>query len=114
MHAEPLCLLPEKSRDQSLDDIGLNFFRKTLADDRRRHMASPKAGQARHLLIFLNQRIGLARYFLRWDLNFNFALGGALVSFRGAHNRLSSLPRRWHFAGGVAFAPLCPSAVSLN
>ena len=56
MQAQPLGLLPEKSRDQRLDHVGLDLFGETLADNRRWNMAAPEAGNARHLLIFLDQR----------------------------------------------------------
>ena len=59
MQAQPLGLLPEEARDQRLDHVGLDLFRKTLANNRRRNMAAPEAGNARHLLIFLDQRFGL-------------------------------------------------------
>src|ERR1019366_5281575 len=68
--------------------------RKTLANNRRRNMAAPEAGNTRHLLIFLDQRIGLPVDILDRNLNLNLAFGGAFVgrAFFGlsrAHNHLS-------------------------
>ena len=54
VHTQAFRLLPEIARDQSFDNIGLDFFGETLPDDRRGHMASPETWQARHLLVFLN------------------------------------------------------------
>src|SRR5271157_4401706 len=52
-------------------------------------MAAPEAGNARHLLIFLDQRIGLPVDVLDRNLNHDLAFRGAFFSFSGAHNYLS-------------------------
>ncbi len=94
MQAQPLGLPPEEARDERLDHVGLDFFRKTLANNRRRNMAAPEAGNARHLLIFLDQRIGLPVDILDRNLNRNLALGGAGFrrTFRGCQFPASCFP----------------------
>jgi len=77
MQAQPLSLQSRRARDQGLDHVGLDLFRKTLANDRRRNVAAPEARNARHLLIFLDQRIGFAGDMLDRNLNLNLAFGGA-------------------------------------
>src|SRR6267378_4703467 len=99
MNAQPLCLLPEVARDQRLDHVGLDLFRKPLANNRRRNMAAPEAGNTRYLLIFLDQRIGLPVDIRDRNLNLNLALGGAffgravlgraVLDISGAHKCLS-------------------------
>jgi len=99
MNAQPLGLLPEVARDQRLDHVGLDLLRKTLANNRSRNMAAPEAGNARYLLIFLDQRIGLPVDICDWNLHLNLALGGAFVGravfgravldISGAHSNLS-------------------------
>jgi hypothetical protein len=48
-------------------------------------MPAPEAGNARQLLVLLNQSIGFARDFRGRHFHLNFTLGIA-GSFRGAHN----------------------------
>jgi hypothetical protein len=94
MNAQPLGLLPEVARDQRLDHVGLDLLRKTLANDRRRNMAAPEAGNTRYLLIFLDQRIGLPVDIGDRNLHLNLAFGGAffgraVLGLSGAHSNLS-------------------------
>ncbi len=100
MQAQALGLLPEVARDQRLDHIGLDLFGKTLANNRRGNMAAPETGNASHLLIFLDQRFGLAGDVRDWNLNLNLAFGGTVFrigdgfgrvffGFSGAHKYLS-------------------------
>src|SRR6516164_873175 len=89
MQPEPLRLVAEKPRDQRLNDVGFDFLRETLTDNRRRHMPAAEAWQAGHLLIFLNQRFGLTHDFFGRYLDLNLALGRAFFSFGGAHSNLS-------------------------
>src|SRR5260370_39094896 len=94
MQAQPLSLLPEEARDQRFDHVGLDLFRKTLSNNRRWNMATPEAGNARYLLIFLDQRIGLPVDIIDRNLHLNLAFGGVLFSgaffgLSGAHNYLS-------------------------
>jgi len=56
-------------------------------------MAAPEAGNARHLLIFLNQRIGLPVDILDRNLNLNLAFGRAFFGLSGAHSYLSKADR---------------------
>ncbi len=79
MQAQPLGFLPEEARDQRLDHVGLDLFGKTLANNRCRNMAAPEAGNARHLLIFLDQRVGLPVDIRDRNLNLNLALGRAFL-----------------------------------
>src|SRR6266852_1324180 len=99
MQAQPLSLLPEEARDQRFDHVGLDLFRKTLANNRRRNMAAPEARNPRYLLIFLDQRIGLPVDIRDRDLHLNLAFGGAffgraflgraVLDISGAHSNLS-------------------------
>src|SRR6266478_3596000 len=94
MNAQPLSLLPEVARDQRLDHVGLDLFRKALANNRRRNMAAPEAGNTRYLLIFLDQRIGLPVDVRDGNLHLNLALGGAflgraVLGLSGTHSNLS-------------------------
>ena len=94
MNTQPLGLLPEVARDQRLDHVGLDLFRKALANNRRWNMAAPEAGNTCYLLIFLDQRIGLPVDIRDRDLNLNLAFGGAflgraVLDISGAHSNLS-------------------------
>ena len=85
-------LFAEVAGDEGLDHIALQVFGKTLADDGGGHMSAAEAGDARQLLIFLDQGIGLAVYFL--DGNFNRDLPpGAAAGLSGAHICLSGFGR---------------------
>ena len=62
-------------------------------------MTAPEAGDARYLLVFLDQRFGLPVDVLDWNLDLNLALGGAFLgrifvstifNLSRAHNYLSS------------------------
>src|SRR5277367_5464147 len=99
MQAQPLRFLAEKPRNKRFDHIGFDFFRETLTDDGRRNVAAAEAGNAGHLLIFLDQRFGLSIDVRDRNLNSDFALGAAAARaflssvffcFSGAHNYLSS------------------------
>ena len=82
----------EIARDQRLDHIALQVFGKTLADDGCGHMSAAEAGDARQLLIFLDQGCSLAIYF--FDRNFNCDLPpGAAGGLSGAHICLSGFDR---------------------
>src|SRR5438094_8250987 len=72
------------ARHQSLNHFALDVFGKTLADDRRWHMATPETGQARKFLIFLDQRFGLTGHFLGGNLDLNFPFD-TVSGFGGAH-----------------------------
>src|SRR5579859_1220261 len=99
MQAETLRFAPEKLGNQSFDHVGLDFFGKTLADNRRGNVAAAEAGNSRHLLIFLDQRVGLPVDVLDGNLNYDLAFGGAvfrraffgrtIFGLSGAHDYLS-------------------------
>ena len=59
MQVQALRFQAEKARNQRLHHVSFNFFGKALADDRGWNVPSPKAGNARHFLIFLYKRVGL-------------------------------------------------------
>ena len=50
-------LLAEVARDQGLDHVALQVFGKALPDDGGGHMSAAEAGEARQLLILLDQGI---------------------------------------------------------
>ena len=81
MQTQSLSLLPEETRNQRFNHVGFDLFGKTLADDGRRNMAAPEAGNACQLLIFLDQRIGLAIDIRDRDFDLNLALGGAFPGY---------------------------------
>jgi len=65
--------LAGRSGDEGLDHISLDFFGKALANDGGRHVATPEAGNARHLLVFLNERLGLPVHVRDGNLDFDLA-----------------------------------------
>ena len=79
-------------------------------------MAAPEAGNARHLLVFLDQRVGLAGDIRYRDLNLDLTFGCALFicvfgSFSGAHNNLSKAQNR---KGSRSAATACSLALSVK
>jgi len=99
MQAQPLRLLAKEAGDKRFDHVGFDLFGKTLANNRRRNMAAPEPGNARHLLILLDQRFGLPAHFFGRHLDLDLAFGGAFfgrafVDVSGAHNYLSRRLRR--------------------
>ena len=82
----------EIAGDQGLDHITLQVFGKTLADDGCGHMSAAEAGDARQLLIFLDQGCSLAIYFFDRNLNCNLPPGAA-GGLSGAHICLSGFDR---------------------
>jgi len=56
-------------------------------------VAAAEAGNACHLLIFLDQEVGLPVDVLEWNLDLNFALGGAAF-FDGTVVRRTVFDRR--------------------
>ena len=75
----------EVARDQGFDHITLQVFGKTLADDGGGHMSAAEAGDARQLLIFLDQGIGLAIYFFDGNFNLRSPAGCCWWSQWGSH-----------------------------
>ena len=77
---------------EGFDHVTFQVFGKTLPDDRRRHMPAAEAGNARQLLILLNNCLGLAIYVLDGNFNRNFPPGAA-AGLSGAHICLSGFDR---------------------
>ena len=82
-------LFAEIARDQRFDHVALQVLGKTLTDDGGGHMSAAEAGNARQLLIFLDQGFGLAIYFFDGNFNLDFP-SGAAGGFSGAHIYLST------------------------
>ena len=78
-HAELLGLFAEVARNQRLDNIALQIFFEPLPDDGRRHVPAPKAWQARHLLILLDDGLSLASDGLRRNLHGDLALDAVFL-----------------------------------
>ncbi len=90
-HSQLFGFLAEVARDQRLDHIALQVFFKSLPDDRRRHVPGAEPGQARHLLIFLDQHFSFAGDFFGGDFDRNLALDAVFLlfgCFRRTHNFL--------------------------
>ena len=85
-------LFAEVTRNQRFHHVALQIFGKTLADDGCGHMSAAEAGDARQLLIFLDQGFGLAVHFLDGNLNRNLPPGAA-AGLSGAHICLSGFNR---------------------
>ena len=79
-----VCFLAEISRYQRIHHVVLNVCGEALPDDGGRYMPTPETRKPSHFLIFLNQRLGLAGYFLGWNLDLDLAFGVAL-GFGGTH-----------------------------
>src|SRR5439155_4316091 len=77
-------LFAKVSGHQCVRHIILDVCREPLPDDGGRYVTAPETWKPSHFLIFLNQRLGLAGYFLGWNLNLDLALGVAF-SFGGTH-----------------------------
>src|SRR5271154_4895519 len=87
-------------------------------------MAAAEAGNACHLLIFLNQRVGLPVDVCDRNLNRDLALGGACLgrNFRGravldisgAHSCLSSAAAAAESGGNCSAATLCATNLSVK
>src|SRR5205814_3961074 len=60
-----VCFLAEISRYQRIHHVVLNVCGEALPDDGGRYVPTPETRKPSHFLIFLNQRLGLAGYFLR-------------------------------------------------
>ena len=71
--------LAEVARNQRLDNIALQIFFEPLPDDGRRHVPAPKAWQARHLLILLDDGLSLASDGLRRNLHGDLALDAVFL-----------------------------------
>src|SRR5215471_19647753 len=72
--SQPFRLLAEELGNQSVDNVVLNLLFETLTNDGCGDMSSPESRDARQLLIFLHQGLGLPRNVLGWNLDFNLAL----------------------------------------
>jgi hypothetical protein len=119
MQAKPLGFLAEEARNQGFYHVGLDLFGKALANDRRRDMPAPEARDAGHLLVFLDQRIGLAVDIRDWNLNFDLTFGGAFFAriffgFGGAHNSLSQAPAAAESEELCSAATPCSATLSVK
>src|SRR5580698_4697640 len=85
MDSQPLCLLAEVPRNQRFDDVGLDLFRKALANNRRWNVPAPEARNPGDLLIFLNQGLGFTANFGGRYLDLDLAFR-TLFCFCGAHS----------------------------
>src|SRR5712672_1531548 len=71
--SEAISFLAEVPGYQGVNNIVLNVLGKTLANNGCGNVAQPEAGNSRHLPVFLDYRIALARNLFRWNFDFDLA-----------------------------------------